>query len=123
MIPSWLLSRWIVVPAAIAVVTIGWNAWVDLHAHGLVEGRVVGPDGKAVTGATVVLLEQNVTTFSERSRTETGPDGGFRFADNRTHHAQIYAEKPDVGRSERQTLRLWFRSQDTVLAKPLELRP
>lgn len=123
MTPSWLLSRWIVVPAVIAVATIGWNAWVDLHAHGLVEGRVVGPDGNPIGGATVVLLEQNVTTFSERSRTETGPDGGFRFDDNRTHHAQIFAEKPDVGRSERQTLRLWFRSQDTVLPEPLELRP
>ncbi len=123
MIPSWLLSRWVVVPAAIGVVTIGWNAWVGLHAHGLVEGRVVGPDGRPVEGATVVLLEQNVTTFSERSRAMTGADGSFRFADNRTHHAQIHAEKADVGRSERQTLRLWFRSQDTVLQEPLELRP
>ena len=123
MIPSWLLSRWIVVPASIAVVTIGWNTWVGQHAHGLVEGRVVGPEGSPVAGAAVVLLEQNVTTFSERSRTETGPDGGFRFDDNRTHHAQLFAEKAGVGRSERRTLRLWFKSQDTVLAQPLELRP
>jgi hypothetical protein len=123
MIPPWLLGRWVVVPATIAVLTIGWNAWVGLHAHGLVEGRVIGPAGAPAAGATVVLLEQNVTTFSERSRVETGPDGGFRFTDNRTHHAQIFAEKPDVGRSERQVLRLWFRSQDTVLPQPLELRP
>lgn len=123
MIPSWLLSRWVMVPASIAIVTVAWNAWVGQHAHGLVEGRVVGPDGQPVAGAAVVLLEQNVTTFSERGRAETAADGSFRFDDNRTHHAQIFAEKADVGRSERQTLRLWFRSQDTVLAQPLELRP
>jgi hypothetical protein len=123
MIPSWLLSRWVVVPTAIVAVTVGWNAWVGLHNHGLVEGRVVGPDGAPVAAATVVLLEQNVTTFSERARAVTDSEGGFRFTDNRTHHAQIYAEKPAVGRSERTTLRLWFRSQDTILPQPLELRP
>ena len=118
-----LKTRWVIVPGAIAAAAVGWNLWVSTHADGIVAGRVVGPDGRPVPGAAVVLLEQNVTTFSERSRALTDGDGSFRFADNRTHHAQVFAEKPGVGRSDRTTLRLWFKSQNTVLEQPLVLRP
>jgi hypothetical protein len=120
---SWLWNRWVIVPVTIAVVTVAWNGWVSLHDNGIVAGRVVAPDGAPVAGAEVVLLEQNVTTFSERARTTTDGDGRFRFADNRTHHAQIFAEKAGFGRSERQDLRLWFKSQDTSLKQPLVLTP
>jgi hypothetical protein len=117
-----LLNRWVLVPAVVAVATLGWNLYVAAHDDGIVEGIVVGPRGRPVTGAEVVLLEQNVTTFSEQARTRTGPGGLFRFNGNRTHHAQVFAEK-DGHRSDRATLRLWFRSQNTELTKPLVLRP
>jgi hypothetical protein len=120
---GWLASRFVVVPAVLAVAIILWNVYVAAHDDGLVEGRVVGPDGAPVAGADVVLLQQNVTTFTEATRTRTDEDGSFTITDNPTHHAEVYAEKAGVGRSPRRTLRLWFKSQNMVLAEPLQLEP
>ena len=120
---SWLVSRWIVVPAVLAGLVLIWNVYVSLHNHGLIEGRVVDARGSAVAGATVTLLEQNVTTYTERSHTTSDATGRFVFRDNRSHHVKLVAEKEGAGQSPRRDLRLWFRSQDRVLAAPLELQP
>ena len=119
---SWLMSRWIVVPAVLAGVVLLWNVYVSLHDHGLIEGRVVDARGRAVAGATVTLLEQNVTTYTERSHSMTDADGRFVFRDNRSHHVKLVAEKEGAGQSPRRDLRLWFRAQDRVLTAPLELQ-
>jgi hypothetical protein len=119
--PLWrrlLLNRFVLVPGAIVVAGLIWNGYVSLHNGGLVEGRVADASGKPVAGADVILLVQNVTTFSEKGRAKTGPDGVFRIADNPSHHVQIFAETP-AGRSERRELRLWFRGQNIVLDEPL----
>jgi hypothetical protein len=121
--PRWLWSRWLVVPGTLALLALLWNLYVGQHADGLIEGRVVTADGAPVPDATVVLLEQNVTTFSERSRTVTDAQGRFRFTDNRTHHPQLFAEKTGFGRSRRLDLRLWFQAQNTELDRPLILSP
>jgi hypothetical protein len=91
---------------------------VSLHNGGLIEGQVMDSTGKPVAGAEVVLLIQNVTTFSEKGRTRTGPDGLFMIEGNPSHRVQIVAET-STGRSERRELRLWFRGQNTVLRQPL----
>jgi hypothetical protein len=119
--PAWrrlLLNRFVIVPGAIVAVAVVWNAYVSLHNGGLIEGQVMDSTGKPVPGAEVVLLVQNVTTFSEKSRTRTGTDGLFRIEGNPSHRVQIVAEAP-TGRSERRELRLWFRGQNTVLQQPL----
>jgi hypothetical protein len=113
-----LLNRFVLVPGAIVVAGLVWNGYVSLHNGGLIEGRVVDAAGKPVAGAEVVLMVQNVTTFSEKGRSRTGPDGIFRITDNVSHRVQILAETP-AGRSDRRELRLWFRGQDTVLEEPL----
>jgi hypothetical protein len=120
---SVLRTRWVVVPTVLAVLILIWNIYVVLHNHGVIEGRVVDAHGAAVPGAKVTLLEQNVTTYTERSHTTTDADGRFVFRDNRSHHVKLVAEKEGAGQSPRRDLRLWFRAQDRVLATPLELQP
>jgi len=119
--PPWrrlLFNRFVLVPGAIVVAGLVWNAYVSLHNGGLIEGRVTDASGRPVAGAEVIVLVQNVTTFSEKGRAKTGPDGTFRIIDNASHHVQIFAETA-TGRSERRDLRLWFQGQDTVLDRPL----
>lgn len=118
---SWLLSRWVVLPAALAAVVLGWNLWVATHAGGVVEGRVVDAAGRAVPGAEVVLYGRSFVTNDERQRTHAGDNGIFRFTGNASHALQLQAEAPGLGRSERVTVRLLFRAQDTRLQTPLHI--
>jgi hypothetical protein len=119
--PLWrrlIVNRFVLVPGAIALAGLLWTGYVSLHNDGVIEGRVADAAGRPVAGADVILMVQNVTTFSEKGRAKTGPDGVFRIVDNPSHHVQIFAEAPS-GRSERRELRLWFRGQNTVLDEPL----
>ena len=116
---KWLLNRFVLVPAVIAVAVALWNVYIAFNAGGIVRGRVVGTDGQPVSGATVRLLEQNFTTNSERGETRTGSDGRFEFQDNRSHNIRLRAEKENLGRSEQTVVRLYFRAQNVTLAEPL----
>jgi hypothetical protein len=123
--PLWrrlLLNRFVLTPAILALTAGAWNLYVVTHNHGVVAGRVVDDAGRPVEGAEVVLWTFNFTTFAEKGHAVTGPDGGFRFADNASHNIQLSAAKPGVGRSERMPIRLYFRAQDVTLAKPLRLQ-
>jgi protocatechuate 3,4-dioxygenase beta subunit len=119
--PGWLLSRWVLVPGGLALAVLGWNLHVAANAGGVLEGRVVDAAGRPVPGAEVVLYARSFVTNDERGRTRTGPDGAFRFEGNDSHALQLQAAAPGLGRSERVTVRLWFRAQDTRLAAPLRL--
>lgn len=119
--PSWIKSRWVVVPFLIASAAAAWNGYVAMHNGGIVEGRVVDTGGKPVNDATVVLLERHFVMHNERQRTRTDRDGRFRFTGNTNHSLQLEAEAPGLGRSERHVVRLWFRAQNVTLAVPLEL--
>ena len=114
-----LRSRWVIVPASIIVVIAVWLAYVDMHDHGVVEGRVVDVAGHPVAGASVVLLERGFVTHQERGRVTSDSEGAFRFNDNRSHSIQLEAEAPGLGRTDRRIVRLWFAAQDTRLAEPL----
>ena len=58
---------------AIALAVGIWNAYVTLHAHGLLSGRVVDAAGRPVGGATVVLFAHDFVTQVEKERTSTDP--------------------------------------------------
>lgn len=115
-------SRFFVVPLTIAVVVALWNVYVALHAHGLLAGRVVDRTGRPVAGATVILFIHDFVTQVEKARTATDASGAFRFTNNDSHLVQLQAQDGNQS-SPRATIRLWFRAQDRVLAKPLRLTP
>ncbi len=117
-----LVNRFVLFPVALAVVVALWNGYVGLHDDGIVRGRVLGPAGEPVAGATVRMLEQNFTTNSERGTTTTKADGSFEFTDNRSHSIVLRAEKSGVGRSEQRSVRLYFRAQNVMLKAPLRLQ-
>ena len=96
-----LLNRYTVVLGAIAVIAIAWNLYVATHNDGRIAGRVVGPDGQAVAGATVTLRERTLTTLEPRATVETDGAGGFAFTGQRIHHFVLEAAKSGVGKSER----------------------
>jgi len=122
--PSWrrlVINRFVLVPAAIAAAILLWNAYVSTHNHGLVAGRVVDSAGRPVPGATVVLWVLNFTTYVEKTRATTDAAGNFVITDNDSHNIRLAAEKPDVGRSPRVPVRLYFRAEDIELRAPLVL--
>lgn len=115
-------SRFVVVPAALAVFILIWNIYVSLHAHGLLVGRVVDRAGHPIAGATVILFTHDFVTQVEKARTETNVSGTFRFTQNDSHLVQLQAlDGPES--SPRVTIRLWFRAQDRVLGVPLVVAP
>ena len=116
-----LMNRFVAVIAALALAIAVWNVYVAMHAHGKVAGLVVDSSGHAVADATVVLWVFNFTTFTEKARANTGPDGHFLLINLGSHHIQVGAEKPGVGRSERVRVRLYFQAQDVQLRNPLVL--
>jgi hypothetical protein len=120
--PAWLLSRWTIVPAAIALVVGVWALYAGTHNDGIIAGSVVDGRGRPVANATVLLFERGFVTHEERGRTRTGPDGHFRFDGNKSHSVQLEAEADGLGRSDRRILRLWFRAQNTELGEPLRFK-
>ena len=113
-------SRFFVVPAALAMIVLVWNIYVALHAHGIIAGEVVDAAGKPVAGATVTLYRLNFITEVEAARTRTDAQGRFRFTSNNSHLIELQAAAGGKN-SARVTVRLWFRAQDRVLARPLAL--
>jgi len=118
-LPAVLRSRFVVVPAALVALIGGWNVYVARHDHGWLAGRVVDAAGHPVTGATVVLFEQQFTNQVERARTETDGGGWFHFIGNKSHLIELQASGPGGQASPRRIVRLWFRAQDRVLQQPL----
>ena len=118
-----LRSRWVIVPGLMAIVTVSWLAHVNAHNHGRLEGRVVDASGNPVAGAKVSLFERGFVTHEEKASATTGADGRFRFDNNPSHSVQVEAAAPELGRTNRQIVRLWFAAQDTVLTEPLKFGP
>ena len=122
--PLWhrlLVNRFTIVLASIALVVAIWNAYIALHDHGVVEGRLVDAAGQPVEGATVVLWVLDFTTFVEKTRAITDVDGRFVIHGNDSHNIQIEAEKIGVGRARRVPVRLYFKAEDVRLPSPLVL--
>jgi lipopolysaccharide export system protein LptC len=113
-------SRWVIVPGGLAAVVLGWNLYVASHAGGVVEGRVVDAEGRPAAGAEVLLFERSFVVNTERQRVTADAQGRFRFEGNASHAVQLQAVR-GAARTERVTLRLWFRAQDRVMEDPLRL--
>ena len=120
-LPAWIKNRWIVVPAILITSVTLWNLYVAAHNTGMIEGRVVDATGRPVPNATVTLFERGFVTHTAKEKTITDASGHFRFTDFQNHAMQLEAKLPDLGRSERRSVRLWFRGQDTSLVEPLRL--
>lgn len=115
-----LLSRFFIVPAVIILTIVGWNLYVDEHAHGQLGGRVVDAAGKPVADATVILSVHDFVTQVEKARTRTDAAGQFQFTHNNSHLIQLQAQTSGVA-STPVKVRLWFRGQDHVVAEPLRV--
>ncbi len=117
----WLLNRVTVTFGLIAILVLGWNLYVLAHDDGILTGVVVGPDGRPVAGAEVVLSERTLVSLEPIARTVTGADGSFRFEKHDRHRLVLTASKEGVGESGRLEVRLYFRNQNRQLAEPLRL--
>ncbi len=120
---SLILNRFTLTFGAIAVVALGWNAYVTAHDGGVLSGRVTTAEGTAVAGASVVLSRKTVTSVERVASVLTDAEGYFEFRDHGQYAVVLGARKTDVGSAPRRTVRLWFRNQDRVLAQPLVLAP
>ena len=69
------------------------------------------------------LLERSFINQVERARTVADAAGRFRFDNNRSHLIQLEAQLDGAGRSERRTIRLWYRAQNHAEDAPLVLAP
>jgi Carboxypeptidase regulatory-like domain len=113
-------SRFVIAPGLLAIVVLGWNGYVALHANGILTGQVVDASGEAVAGAEVTLYRLNFITEVNAGQTRTDAQGRFKFTDNRSHLIELQATA-GPRTSPRVTVRLWFRAQDRHLAAPLRL--
>ena len=116
----WLLNRYSITLAIIALAVILWNGYVALHDHGVLQGRVVDADGRPVSGVKVILRERTLTTAEPRGETVTDADGRFRFTGLHYHHMFVDAERPGSS-TVRQDVKLYFQGQDRTLVEPLRL--
>ncbi len=120
---SVLLNRYIVTLGTVAIFTLAWNIFVVLNDDGIIKGRVVGPDGSPVEGATVILSERSLLVTAPRDQVTTGSDGGFVFSGHRFHRVWLEAAKPGVGSYPQTEYRMYFMGQNKSLSEPLRLSP
>jgi hypothetical protein len=118
---SWLNNRFTITFGTILVLVVIWNVYISFHDHGLIEGRVVGPNGAPVAGATVTLSEQTLLVNQERGKTTTDLHGRFKFTGHHMHRPYIHVEKEGVGQFGPHQYPLYFQGEDLILKKPLKL--
>jgi Carboxypeptidase regulatory-like domain len=120
---GWLIHRVTITFAVIALIVVGWNAYVAAHDDGILEGAVVAPSGEPVPDAEVVLSERTIVSLAPIAKTTTDQDGRFRFERHGRHALMLNASKPEVGRSGRVEIQLYFRNQNRELEDPVRLEP
>jgi hypothetical protein len=120
---GWVVNRVTITFAAMAIVIALWNLSVVRHDDGTLAGTVVGPDGRPVPGAEVVLSERTIVSLEPIAETVTDDEGHFRFTRHDRHRVVLTASKPGVGASGRLEVRLYFRNQNRQLEEPLQLAP
>ncbi|MCB1491300.1 MAG: carboxypeptidase regulatory-like domain-containing protein [Rhodobiaceae bacterium] len=118
---SWLLNRFVLTFGTIAVFAVVWNIYVAAHDDGIIEGHVVGPDGKPVAGATVVLSERTLLVAKPQDKTTTDAEGRFEFRDHRLHRLYLEADKVGEGHAGPVEYRLYFKGENMRLDEPLKL--
>lgn len=120
---AFLLNRYIVTFGTIVIVTALWNIYVAFNDDGIIHGRVVGPDGKPVAGATVILSERSLLVTTPRDQVTTDAEGDFTFTGNQFHRVWLEASKDGVGGYPQTEYRMYFKGQNMNLDDPLRLEP
>jgi hypothetical protein len=120
---SWgrLWNRYTVTFGGMALLAGLWNLYVISNNDGIISGRVVGPDGRPVEGATVVLSEKTLLVSAPRAKTTTDVHGSFRFSGHTLYHLYLEASKEGVGRMPSKEFRLYFKGQNLTLREALRL--
>ena len=118
---SFLLNRYIVTFGSILIVTLVWNAFVVLNDDGIIRGRVVGPNGTPVEGATVILSERSLLVTAARDQVTTTANGAFEFRNHTFYRVWLEAAKDGVGKYPQTEYRMYFRGQNMDVEKPLIL--
>jgi len=118
-----LLNRYTVTFGTVAIVTLVWNLYIAMNDDGIIKGRVIGPDGRPVAGATVVVSERTLLVTAPRGRTTTDAEGRFTFTGHTFHRIWLEAAKSGVGTYPQTEYRMYFKGQNLTLSKPLQLEP
>jgi hypothetical protein len=121
MLRFWLLNRFVITIVTVAVLVGVWNLYVIANNDGIIEGRVVGPDGAPVEGATVTLSERTLLVAQPRGEAMTDANGRFVFENHRLHRLYLEAEKDGEGRVGPIEYRLYFKGENMLLDEPLRL--
>lgn len=116
-----LLNRYTITFGTIAIVTLVWNLYIAMNDDGIIKGRVIGPDGRPVAGATVVLSERTLLVTTPRAHVTTDADGRFAFTGNTFHRIWLEANKPGIGFYPQTEYRMYFKGQNMNLEEPLKL--
>jgi hypothetical protein len=115
------INRYSMTFGAIAVVTALWNLYIAFNNDGIIVGRVVGPDNRAVAGATVTLFQKTLYVAKPRDKAATDKNGAFWFRGHEAYKLWLEAEKEGLGKSPKQEYRLYFRNQNLTLDEPLRI--
>jgi hypothetical protein len=118
---GWLWNRYTITFGGMALLAGLWNVYVALNSDGIISGRVVGPDGRPVEGATVVLSEKTLLVSAPRAKVATDARGAFRFSGHTLYRLYLEASKEGVGRIPAREFRLYFKGQNLLLREPLRL--
>ena len=116
-----LWNRYTITCGGIALLAALWNLYVALDSGGTISGQVVGPDGRPVAGATVLLSEKTLLVSAARARATTDGEGAFRFSGHGLYRLYLEAAKDGVGRMPAREFRLYFKGQNLTLREPLRL--
>ena len=118
---SWLNNRFVITFGTIAVLVAVWNVYIAYHDHGLIEGRVVGPNGAPVAGATVHPVGADAAR-----RPAARQDDDRRGRPLRIHRPPAAPALPGGGEGWRRPFRPAASTgsissgEDLILSKPLQ---
>ena len=107
----------------IVALVILLNVYVAYNNDGILRGRVLGPAGNPVRGATVTLYKPGVVGLDKIAAAFTNDEGEFYFEKHNQHHPVLKAEKDEVGESKFIDIRLYFQNQNRIHTEPLVIEP
>lgn len=110
---------WVI--AAIAVLVIAWNAYVEFNDDGVVRGKVIDAGGLPVAGANVVMYAAGTVGSQPLRRVRTKQDGSFEFIGHGQHHFRLQATDVANRPGDSVDVRLYFRNQNLKIDLPLRL--
>ena len=121
MVKTYLLNRYSITLASIAMLALLLNIYVIFNDDGLVIGHVVDSSGKPVSGAKVTLFEKTLFVAEPRLHATTDEQGEFRFSGHKYYRIWLEAKKEGSGVFPKTEFRLYFKGQNRWFEKPFSL--